>query len=166
MFFPWKMRYKLWVIHIYVGNPQSKLTDNLVNQGLWGIYQSILNGCLKLTLPLWGNCLYQFDLMVAIQQVLLKQVHVGDIVPIPLRKNAQRMFVHVYPNWLVAWNISYFSISWEQSLQLTKSYFRGVGIPPTRSQKGFVKAPVCSKGSRSHFQDSGRDSSRGGLRTT
>ena len=34
--------------------------------------------------------------------------------------------------WLVLWNISCFSIYWEEYSQLTFIFFRGVGIPPTR----------------------------------
>ena len=35
-------------------------------------------------------------------------------------------------NWLLVWNIFYFSIYWEQSSQLTFIFFRGVDKPPTR----------------------------------
>ena len=33
--------------------------------------------------------------------------------------------------WLVVWNISYFSIRWESTSQLTFIFFRRVGQPPT-----------------------------------
>ena len=38
----------------------------------------------------------------------------------------------VIHDWLVVWNIFYFSIYWEQSSQLTFIFFRGVAQPPTR----------------------------------
>ena len=45
---------------------------------------------------------------------------------------AVSMYTYYIHIWLVVWNISYFSISWEKSSQLTFIFFRGVAQPPTR----------------------------------